>query len=169
MFDQVLGLPMHILVLHAVVVLGPIAAISAIAYSVRPTWRWYLKWPTLMLAVIAGIAAFVTGQSGEALQQQMIANGAAGELLQNINDHAQAGKVAAALGIAFMVVTIAAVWFVLPAGPHPGQSEAKSGLRLNPVVRQVTAGLTIAVAIALIVAIALAGHLGATAAWDGVF
>ena len=36
MFDYIFGLPMHALVIHAVVVLVPLSALCAIAYVVRP-------------------------------------------------------------------------------------------------------------------------------------
>ncbi|MFV0427250.1 MAG: DUF2231 domain-containing protein [Beutenbergiaceae bacterium] len=165
MFDQFLGLPMHILVLHAVVVLGPLAALCAIAYVLRPAWRWYLKWPTLALAVVTGVAGFVTGQSGEALQQQMLANGLSGELLQMVEAHAQVGKASAIIGIIFMLVTVAIVWWALPASHRAGNTPTRPTSPLTVVA----GGIEILLALGLITIIAITGHLGASAAWSGVF
>ena len=39
MFDLINGLPVHPLVVHAVVVLLPLAALGTIALAVRPAWR----------------------------------------------------------------------------------------------------------------------------------
>lgn len=39
MFDLVNGLPVHPLVVHAVVVLLPLAIVGTILVAVRPTWR----------------------------------------------------------------------------------------------------------------------------------
>lgn len=171
MFGQIFGLPLHVLVLHAIVVLGPLAALTAIAYAIRPRWRWYLRWPVLALAVIAGVAGFVTGQSGEALQEQLVANGVGGTTLEMIEAHAQAGTTAQIVAIVFMVVTLGAVWFVLPAGPRPaGAGGAEAGHRtLSPALQAVTAGVVALLSVGLIVTVAIAGHLGATAAWSGVF
>ena len=39
MFDLINGLPVHPLVVHAVVVLLPLATLGLIAIAVRPAWR----------------------------------------------------------------------------------------------------------------------------------
>ena len=35
MFDTVLGLPVHVLVIHTVVILGPVTGLTAVGYAVR--------------------------------------------------------------------------------------------------------------------------------------
>ena len=52
------GLPAHILLVHAVVVLAPIAGLGAIVYAVAPRWRSYLAWPlgVLSLGMVPGLA-----------------------------------------------------------------------------------------------------------------
>ena len=49
MFDTIAGLPVHILVIHAVVAFAPLAALLAIGYAVRPAWRRVLRWPVVHL------------------------------------------------------------------------------------------------------------------------
>ena len=44
MFREFNGLPLHVLVIHAVVVLVPLLALFAIAYGVLPRWRHRLDW-----------------------------------------------------------------------------------------------------------------------------
>ncbi|MET3811547.1 hypothetical protein [Arthrobacter sp. UYEF3] len=39
---EIAGLPAHILLVHAVVVLGPIAGLAAIVYAVAARWHRYL-------------------------------------------------------------------------------------------------------------------------------
>ncbi len=59
------GLPLHPLVIHAAVVLGPIAALCALGYAGPGPWRDRLRWPMLVLAVVATgaiVAAFLTGR-----------------------------------------------------------------------------------------------------------
>ena len=53
-FDTIAGLPVHILVIHAVVAFAPLAALLAIGYAVRPAWRRVLRWPVALLAVATG-------------------------------------------------------------------------------------------------------------------
>ena len=36
------GVPLHPLVVHAVVVLGPLAAFAGLAYAIVSKWRWLL-------------------------------------------------------------------------------------------------------------------------------
>ena len=70
LFDTVTGLPVHPLVVHAVVVLGPLAALLAVTYVVVPRWRVGLRWPLVLLSVVAAASAFVAEQSGEALEER---------------------------------------------------------------------------------------------------
>ena len=67
MFDTIGGLPVHALVVHAVVVLGPLAAVMLVAYTLKASWRRGLRWPTLALAAISAASAAVATSSGESL------------------------------------------------------------------------------------------------------
>ena len=62
------GIPLHPLVIHAVVVFVPLAALAAIAMSV-PKWRWLARWPALLLTLGATAAAYVATLSGDQLQE----------------------------------------------------------------------------------------------------
>jgi hypothetical protein len=39
------GLPLHPLVVHAAVVLTPLAALLVVGSAVLPRWRWLTRWP----------------------------------------------------------------------------------------------------------------------------
>ena len=52
MLDTVLGLPLHPLVVHAVVVLLPLVALGVMALAVVPRWRARLALPLLGLLVV---------------------------------------------------------------------------------------------------------------------
>ncbi|HEX7739895.1 MAG TPA: DUF2231 domain-containing protein [Marmoricola sp.] len=65
------GLPLHPLIVHLVVVATPLAAIGAVLYGVRPRWRWALRWPTAVTAVVAAISAQVAVMSGHDLKDRL--------------------------------------------------------------------------------------------------
>ncbi|MDT5033160.1 MAG: hypothetical protein QOC94_3331 [Actinoplanes sp.] len=67
MFDQISGLPVHVLVIHAAVVFVPLLALGAIVYAVLPRWRSQIGWAVISLAVIGPIVTFVSMESGKKL------------------------------------------------------------------------------------------------------
>ena len=71
MFDTVLGLPIHALVVHGVVVLLPLMALVTAVVACVPRWRARAAWPVAV--VNSGIVAmtFVARQSGVALQTRL--------------------------------------------------------------------------------------------------
>ena len=60
-------MPLHPLVVHAVVVLGPLAAVTGLVYAAVPKWRWLLRWPLVVLAVVVAITALTAVAAGEDL------------------------------------------------------------------------------------------------------
>src|SRR2546423_1396927 len=72
MFDLVNGLPVHALVVHAVVVLLPLLSVITVLFVIRPKWRPELPWAILGNAG-AFLASFVAKQSGEKLQARLSA------------------------------------------------------------------------------------------------
>ena len=53
------GLPLHPLVVHAVVILGPLAGLTGLAYAFVPRWRWLLRWPLVALSLVVAVTAVV--------------------------------------------------------------------------------------------------------------
>jgi hypothetical protein len=70
MFDTISGLPVHILVVHAVVVLLPLMAVVTVAVAVRRRWRSAAPWVVLADAVVVGLS-YAAKESGEALQARL--------------------------------------------------------------------------------------------------
>src|ERR1700752_5321040 len=104
------GLPLHVLIIHAAVVFGPLACLSALAYVFLPRYRDMLRWPTLALTVIAvGAiwAAYLSGQNFFASDR--FAN-ASGELLDNIDTHESYAKTLRWIATGFGIVTVAATY-----------------------------------------------------------
>lgn len=151
LFDTVTGLPVHPLVVHAVVVLGPLAALLAVAYVVVPRWRVGLRWPLVLLAIIAAGSAFVAEQSGEALEERLESIGAAPA---SLGDHVDAGELATKSLLALLVVVLITVF-----GLARARSEGKGRATIALVLTLAAGGL---VGFATV----QAGHTGATAVWS---
>ena len=111
MFDQIGGLPVHVLVLHATVVFVPLLALGAIVYAVVPRWRQRIGWAVVALAVIAPVIAFVTRQSGLKLYDRVLAQGISANGRQILGQHEHFGTMTMwftiALGVVTLVMTIA--------------------------------------------------------------
>jgi hypothetical protein len=144
-FDSIAGLPLHPLVVHAVVVLMPLTALATIAVALRRAWR-PASGPVALLAGAMVVTCFVAKQSGEALQRSrtaLMANGAT-----VATDHGQKGGLMPIFAVALFVAA-ALVWF---AGRRPA-------LNVAAIVLAVVAGLG---AIAWTVVV---GDSGARSVW----
>lgn len=159
MFDLVFGLPMHILVVHAVVVLGPLSALAAVGYAVRPGWRRVLRWPTVVGALLTGVSAFVAAESGEQLLRRVSQVRAATTDAGLLAEHVEWGDRAKLFCLAFMVLTLAVVRFV-----RPPEEDAPRTHPLDAVL----AAVTVLAAAAATTTIVLAGHAGSQVVWSGL-
>ena len=142
MFDTVLGLPVHALVVHGVVVLLPLMAIITAAVAFVPRWRAPAAWPVAV--VDAGMVAmtFVARQSGEALQTRL-----GGQIAQ---EHAAVGR--------------NLIWFAL------AMFLASLVVALTRLSQRATAG-AVATGVAGVFVVwwtVRVGHTGADALWKGI-
>jgi hypothetical protein len=101
-FDTVLGLPIHALVVHGVVVLLPLMAIITAVVSFVPRWRAAAAWPVAVIDAGMVAMTFVARQSGLALQARL-----GGQIAQ---EHAAIGRnliwFALAMFLASLVVAV---------------------------------------------------------------
>jgi uncharacterized membrane protein len=65
--ESVLGLPLHPLVVHAVVVLVPLVATGMVVAVVSPVWAERLRMVLAALSMVAAAAAVAARSSGQAL------------------------------------------------------------------------------------------------------
>lgn len=154
-FDQILGIPVHPLVVHAVVVFGPLAALTAIAYAVAPRLRLPLRWWLAGFSVVAGLSALVAGESGEALQRRLRDAGLGGTAMQLVDEHAEAGDVLKTGALLFMVLAVVAVFYLLPA----------KGGGTPQALRRATAVVLVLASLFLLYQSVVTGHSGAVAVW----
>ena len=110
MFDQIGGLPVHVLVIHAAVVFVPLLAVGAIAYAVIPRWRPRIGWAVFLLAIIAPVCTFVAKQSGTKLYERVLAQGISARGKEILDSHMVFGGrtfwFTLALGMATLVMVV---------------------------------------------------------------
>ena len=103
MFDTVAGLPVHVLVVHAVVVLLPLMSVVTVAVAVRRRWRSAAPWVVLADAAVVGLT-FVAKESGEVLQKRL------GQFTRNVaEDHGKHGDLLPYFALALVVAAVL-VW-----------------------------------------------------------
>lgn len=117
MFDQINGLPVHVLVVHAAVVFVPLLALSAVVYALVPRLRARVGWVAALLAVAAPVVAFVAKQSGEAFLARKPA-----ELQPSLQGHVDAGGMTVWWTLGLGVVTLVTV-FLTSRRPLPKVAE----------------------------------------------
>ncbi|GAA0501134.1 hypothetical protein Ade02nite_92240 [Paractinoplanes deccanensis] len=110
MFDQINGLPVHALVLHAAVVFVPLLALGAVVYALVPQWRPRMGWAVGLLAVAAPASAFVAKASGTELYNRLLGQGISGPGKEILDDHMAYGTrtfwFSLALGVAALAMVV---------------------------------------------------------------
>lgn len=139
----VLGLPLHPLVVHAVVVLLPLAALGALAVVVSGKLRDRYGWLVAACGVAAAGAAIVAKVSGEALASHL----GVGRLVAT---HQSYGAL-----VPYPAVGLA---IALPVALLLRRRGSMTGWWVAAVVAAVAA-------VAALVLVLLTGHSGATAVW----
>jgi hypothetical protein len=153
---EINGLPLHPLIVHAVVILGPLAGLTGLAYAFVPKWRWLLRWPLVVLSLVVATAALVAVQAGQSLLDSRP------ELEPIVADHADRGALLRTWSLTFVVDALLAAWAL--GGPSAlasggGARESKGVLGWIAMV------LLVAGSIGLVVLVFLAGDSGAQAVW----
>jgi uncharacterized membrane protein len=108
-FDQITGLPVHVLVLHFAVVFVPLLAAGAIVYAVVPRLRPRIGWAVLLLAIITPIVTFVTRQSGLKLYERVLKRGISPAGKQILANHMHFGTFTFWFSLALGIVTLVMV------------------------------------------------------------
>jgi uncharacterized membrane protein len=156
------GLPLHPLVVHAVVVLVPLAVLTGIAVAVWPAGRQRYGWPVVAVAVLATVAIPVATESGEQLRDRLPNSSL-------IHTHAELGDQLLAF-VAPMTVALAALVLLdryrsrTRRADGPGTAAAPQARWARPAAI-VLAVLTIGFAAVSAVQVVRIGDSGARAVW----
>ena len=149
MLDTVFGLPVHSLVVHAAVVLLPLAALGALIMGFSA--RFSRRFGPLVVAVAAAgvVAAFISRASGEELAERV----------GNPEVHAQVGNLLPFIALGMFVVLLA-LW-LLDRGLPGARPQRSLGIQVLGIVviaaALITAGWTVRT-----------GHTGAEAVWQAI-
>ncbi len=147
MFDTINGIPLHPLVVHAVVVLLPLATLGTIAIAVRPQWRRPYGPIVVGSALVATVLCPVATSSGESLQERV---GSPGE-------HAELGDTLVWFALVLLILSALLV-YLQRRNDAPGAAPAGRAL-------QVVAALAVIAALASTVQVYRVGDSGAKAVW----
>jgi preprotein translocase subunit SecG len=161
MFDLIDGLPWHPLVVHAVVVLLPLAVLGTIAIVVRPVWRQRYGHLVLAAAAVGTALLPVATSSGEALEKHV---GDPGE-------HAELGD--SLIWFALPLVVLLVALLLLDRRERRATGSAGASTSRDRVVSErgastllvVVAALSLVSAVAVGVQVYRVGESGARAAW----
>jgi hypothetical protein len=145
--DTVNGLPLHPLVVHAVVVLLPLAVAGVIALAVRPSLRGRFGPLVLGITALATVAIPIATSTGEDLEHRV----------GNPGEHARLGDTLIWFALPLLAAAVALAW----AGRREqgGRSIARAARIVIPVLAVVIAGATL-------VQVYRVGDSGARAVWS---
>ncbi|WP_433238941.1 DUF2231 domain-containing protein [Streptosporangium sp. CA-135522] len=153
MFDEILGLPAHPLIVHAAVVLTPLLVVLAIVYALARRTRAVLNWAVTALAVAVPVAVLAARQSGGALRDRRFSP-VDGQLGRRIAEHEE---FATPLLLAALVLGVVSLGLV-----YVSQAE-----RFGRPAEVTVVVLTVAMAAVTGYYVLRAGHSGAVAVWGG--
>lgn len=149
------GIPLHPLVVHAAVVLVPLAALFAILYAVLPGRRWQTRTPAAVLALGAAVAVQLASMTGDQLKARLHEDTS---LIQT-HEH-WAGLLQVAMWVLAGLMVIG--WWALPhENPLPDKDHREG---VTVLAKPLVVLLPVA-AVAVLVLVVLTGDAGARAVW----
>jgi hypothetical protein len=161
------GIPAHPLVVHAVVVLLPLAAVGTLIVVARPVWRRQLGIWVLLLAFVGVASVPVATQTGEQLEHVLGTN----PLIKIHEQRAGTLLIPALIFLALLAATVFVGRRFDAAAPVDGPGAAHALTADTATLQRVTTIVGVLAALAGLVVMGLVtwiGHAGATAVWSGV-
>jgi hypothetical protein len=155
MFSSIFGVPTHPLVVHAVVVFVPLAALAGLAVALWPAARArYAPW-ALAIATVAGVSVPIATHTGELLRSQLGST-------PLIRAHAELGDQ--------LLPFVALLWLALAAFVGIDLLGRRRGVRPGwfKVVGVAASVVAVLAAVGSGVQVVRIGDSGAKAVWHGV-
>ncbi len=159
---DIAGLPAHILLIHGVVVLAPLAGLAAVVFALLRRSRRYLAWPLGILAVILVPLSVLTAEAGEQLEK-------ARPVSKLIEEHAEQGSFLRFVAAFFLVVAAGQIVAAFPS--ILTRRPAFRGLRGLLEARWLlpaTSALGVLAGLFLVYQSIATGHSGAASVWAAI-
>lgn len=154
---EINGLPAHPLIIHAAVVLIPIAAVLAASYAVVPRWRWYTRWPMVGFSFAALAAVMFAYFSGKDFLDQRP------ELESIVQPHEERAEILFWLTIVFVGVVLISAFAL--GGPSALVSGRGARGRHAPLIEWFLMVMLVIFAVSLILMTFQTGEAGARMVW----
>lgn len=147
MLDSIFGLPTHVLVVHAAVVLVPLAAIGAVIMAIWPKFSVRFGPAVVVIAAVGVVVSILARQSGQSLA-----------LLRGVSaEHHDSGSLMPLFALGLFAVVLA-LWLI-----------DRRGARRRALGTQILAVVVVAVAIIATGWTIRTGHTGAEMVWQGIY
>ena len=161
---DIAGLPLHVLVIHAAVVLTPLTAVLVGVFAVVPRWRWLLRWPAVVAVVVTLGTLLVAKVSGSALLRARAFLLQSPVLADRIHLHqTRANQLVLAMAV-LTLLTVAGAWVL--GGPSPLVSGRGARVVRDGALHRVLPVLLVIAAVVVLVWVVLTGDAGARAVWS---
>jgi hypothetical protein len=163
---EISGVPLHPLVIHAVVVLVPVAALTGWALAFMTGWRWLTRWVALGSSLGALVTVVVARQSGkELLESRPFLTSPESTVRDLIETHQDRADVLLVAVIAHALLIAVAFW-ALPAASGLTTGRFEHAGRDALVLTRVLQVLIVVVGLVALVWVILTGDAGARAVWS---
>lgn len=157
--NHIFGLPAHPLLVHAAVVLVPLAAIAFVAVGWKEAWRKAYYFPVTVLAVSGAVFAFLAKQSGEPLTSTVRQAG------HRVGEHPEQGDTA----FFFAMLLGLAVFSVFVYHRYGTRILEAVGIKELPRLPlsydTILYAVTVPLAALAVLTMVIAGHSGAELVW----
>jgi hypothetical protein len=158
---EINGLPVHPLIVHAAVVLLPMAAVLASVHACVTRWRWATRWPTVAVTA-AGLGTVVLAYfSGKDFIEQRYPE----EVPSAVLLHEERGEILLWVTVVFTLVVLLAAWGL--GGPSALASGWGARGRHDGLVEWSLVGMVLFFALAVLLMAFATGEAGARAVWGG--
>ena len=160
------GLPAHVLLVHAIVVLLPLAAVLLVATAIWPRTRARLAGPNALLSLLVVVLVPVTTSAGEWLERRVTQTAL-------LHEHAELGDGAIAAALPVAVLAVIVWWRNREAtAATGGGTSTRQRAYLAPAssaITRVIAAVAMVAALFAVYDIYRIGDSGAKASWNGNF
>jgi len=170
-FNTILGIPAHPLLIHAAVVFIPLLIVAAIVYAALPIFRSRIDWAVVALGIIGPIAALFAKLSGQDLKQRLIdRQETSPQLLRLINQHNSFGNSTFwwTLALGILTLVLFAYQFTQGRQPTPVTADGTSTVQRARIVRIASTVVMIVLGGVVGYYVYRTGDTGAHMVWMGV-